>query len=985
MKSTPLPTYVIQFIFYIVKESIYFFVLLSFIVSTLGPFPLAQANEFRLPAPGEMVDLSSKFDLPVLKGIKLDPQNPFKFNFFVDRGDSGLSVETPLMASLLQKESEKLIKYFLASLTIPEKDLWVNLSPYEKNRIVPQEFGQTEMGRDLLAEDYILKQITASLIYPENQIGKEFWKKVYAQAQAKYGTTNIPINTFNKVWIIPEKAVVYEKDGVAFILENHLKVMLEQDYLSLSKHQSQPGDMALAVSPSRLPSKGALNAKAPQGNNPSTNEDVNSIGSQIVREIVIPALTKEVNEGKNFAQLRQVFYSLILATWSKKKIKDSIINKVYSNRNKIQGLTPTRGHVQVRTTKNVSPSRLPTNVGLQLKAPQGNNQSDVEYIYQQYIKAFKKGVFNYIKEEPVFPPPGGEGQVGGRIPRKYFSGGVAAYDMDRSIIPVDKIDPAQFTALKADRLVRVGGDMAMSIGELGASGLNPAQPPQKLGTKLPAKTPDKKKEKHHQLFGEDISDISENVELQKRMFVLLKEMLAGFSSENLNATNVQFKAHGLILLKSDVLPTDKTKILYIPNGTPPIEEDAYPNFASRGITKGKDVYKVTFEKSMDGLSPEAIRLVGRYLIIDEGMMTKLPISIGLLKHPIGMHGQSIRHFLLHTKGHPDVRLSISRFRYGTEDVYYELITSEGTDHMYKIRKHREISLDAGGYPLVASLDNLGNLYFSRAIPGKTVLVPADKAMNGGQVRIIDENRNKHLSTEEFNRLRNVIRYKVLDGVDPFPEVMASLPPRSPISEAVQMLWVMLKSGQKIDTHILALEYALSSGDQSEEELLSLLVPSNQREQFLPPGTETWRQKKFKIEMQLLFGIPAVLVLHSLIANFHHPSQFDDNTEPTPTNNVDGSTNIIGAPVENSSIPTNKVQQVEFNKTKGGIDLNPAQMSMQIKKEGEDFKFNFNGIEIDAAQVTGATFKIRTMTPVTNLPEILGLNQRASDRPDHSLS
>ena len=89
------------------------------------------------------------------------------------------------------------------------------------------------MGRDLLAEDYMLKQITASLIYPESQLGKEFWKKVYAQAQAQYGTTNIPINTFNKVWIVPEKAVVYENGGVAFVLENHLKVMLEEDYLSL--------------------------------------------------------------------------------------------------------------------------------------------------------------------------------------------------------------------------------------------------------------------------------------------------------------------------------------------------------------------------------------------------------------------------------------------------------------------------------------------------------------------------------------------------------------------------------------------------------------------------------------------------------------------------------------------------------------------------------------------------------------------------------
>ena len=71
-----------------------------------------------------------------------------------------------------KQEVTKLIKYFLASLTIPESDLWVNLSPYEKNRIIPQSFGLTEMGRDLLAEDYMLKQITASLIYPEDEIGK---------------------------------------------------------------------------------------------------------------------------------------------------------------------------------------------------------------------------------------------------------------------------------------------------------------------------------------------------------------------------------------------------------------------------------------------------------------------------------------------------------------------------------------------------------------------------------------------------------------------------------------------------------------------------------------------------------------------------------------------------------------------------------------------------------------------------------------------
>ena len=70
--------------------------------------------------------------------------------------------------------------------------------------------------------------------------------------------------------------------------------------------------------------------------------------------------------------------------------------------------------------------------------------------------------------------------------------------------------------------------------------------------------------------------------------------------------------------------------------------------------------------------------------------------------------------------------------------------------------------------------------------------------------------------------------------------------------------------------------------------------------------------------------------------------------------------------------------------KGGIDLNPAQMSMSVKKQGGDFRFEWNGQTFDAAQVTGATFTIRTMTPVTNLPQILGLNLEPANKPEQEI-
>ncbi len=339
------------------QKPISFFILLCFFVtSIIGPLPLVQAQDFALPAPGVMVNLSSKFNPPILKGIKVHPDNPFRFDFILDKGNSKLNNDE------LKEESTRLIKYFLASLTVPEQDLWVNLSPYEKNRIIPPSFGLTEMGRDLLAQDYMLKQITASLIYPDGHIGQEFWKRIYQEAAKRYGTTSVPVNTFNKVWIVPEKAVVYEnaKIATAYVVKSRLKVMLEQDYLSLEKH-------------------GGILSKGPQ------TKTTNQWGSQIVREVVIPELTKEVNEGQNFAQLRQAYNSLILAAWYKKKIRDSILSQVYADKKKVDGV--------------------------------GYQGSDIDAIYRRYLQAFKKGVFNYIKEE--IDPLNQE-----TIPRKYFSGGV---------------------------------------------------------------------------------------------------------------------------------------------------------------------------------------------------------------------------------------------------------------------------------------------------------------------------------------------------------------------------------------------------------------------------------------------------------------------------------------------------------------------------------------------------------------------------------
>jgi len=321
----------------------------AFLVNSLGPLPAYAQGVADLPLPGTMVNLSSAFEPVLIKGLKVHLDNPFLFDFIIDTGNTALQADD----AQLKEESNKLIKYFLAAMTVPEKDLWVNLSPYEKDRIIAPNLGQTEMGRDMLAQDYILKQLTASLIYPEKHLGKEFWDRVYSKAQQMYGTTQIPVNTFNKVWIVADRADVYERGNVAYVVGAHLKVMLEEDYLAKEKHQ---------------------------------NTQAASVSSQVVRSIILPAIEHEVNAGQNFAPLRQMFYSMILASWYKMALKDAILTQIYGNQSKVK-------------------------VGVNQDDPKAN-----EEIFQRYLKAYKKGVFNYIKEDvdQTSQQP---------IPRKYFSGG----------------------------------------------------------------------------------------------------------------------------------------------------------------------------------------------------------------------------------------------------------------------------------------------------------------------------------------------------------------------------------------------------------------------------------------------------------------------------------------------------------------------------------------------------------------------------------
>lgn len=317
--------------------------------------------------------LSENYDLAALKGIKYNPQNPYELQFVFVRGDS---------EKVSDEERARLIRLFLSALTIPEEKLWVNLSPYEGDRIVDEKVASTEIGEILLAQDYLLKQLSSSLTNPNTDLGKKYWKRVND-------------DSFNKLWISPNKISIYDSNNTVFIDDLELNVQTEEDYQAFK-----------------------INKITAQGS--STNA---------VRDLIVPEIKKDVNSGRNFAPLRQLINSVVLAQWFKHKFADSLYS-FYFNTEKLSGL-------------DIADAELK------------------DKVFNEYVDAFNAGAYKIIKKEK-------DQQTGCLLKKEYFSGGIRSSSINEMKISklalseiadnntyelsTVKMSPEQSSALSAENI-----------------------------------------------------------------------------------------------------------------------------------------------------------------------------------------------------------------------------------------------------------------------------------------------------------------------------------------------------------------------------------------------------------------------------------------------------------------------------------------------------------------------------------------------------
>jgi len=209
-------------------------------------------------------------------------------------------------------------------------------------------------------------------------------------------------------------------------------VMIEEDYLALKNNMNN-----FEIKTDKL--------------NEKEVKDINNFSLQIMKEMVLPVIEEEINQGKNFAYLRQIYYSLILAVWFKKKLKESIDN---SPKSEVLGPEPgddrqqaTGGHVLEK-------------IYLDKKKIEGIDTEDKKIkqkIYNQYLEAYKKGVYNYIKRDYDVPSQK-------YIQRRYYSGGMDLRGLSSSALSRQSFPSDFYATISSSSLSEVEVVLSPELG-----------------------------------------------------------------------------------------------------------------------------------------------------------------------------------------------------------------------------------------------------------------------------------------------------------------------------------------------------------------------------------------------------------------------------------------------------------------------------------------------------------------------------------------
>ncbi len=251
----------------LLRECIRFFlvVLLSF---NFLPYPSSISNYAFAQG---VVDNFSLF----LVGIKEDPDFGLRFVFKESSGESKqLNMDSKHVISFLKNGP---VKFFLIALSLPNSQMWVNLSPnLDETDVLGRQLGKTDLGRMFLFYDLMLKK-DAQRFMEELQCKSSAIDKMLA------GLSDISV----RFWIVPGRGLAAGGDDFIILKSASLSVDVEVE-----------------------------------GGSPMVRKNLESL----IREKVLPKLIDRVNNAKEYLGLRVIHRSIVLAQWYKIHKKNGVFS-----------------------------------------------------------------------------------------------------------------------------------------------------------------------------------------------------------------------------------------------------------------------------------------------------------------------------------------------------------------------------------------------------------------------------------------------------------------------------------------------------------------------------------------------------------------------------------------------------------------------------------------------------------------------------------
>jgi len=287
---------------------------------------------------------------------------------------------------------------FLTGLTLPESEFWVNLNPWEPDRIIEKDLEETDVGRIMLEADLQMKKDFCKYKNPcESEIGEEYWKLLDEKGEELIkecmnnhlgeikDINNVQFAPVTRHWIVPDRVEVYETDNEIYIVNATLNIYSEPVYED-STYEIVNQDAFFVSRPCKDDLSGAV-------------KEYGRYAKELEEEMILSLVVHEVNHGENYSDLRCVYNSLALAQWYKDKYRysPSIFTDFIDSKD-LMGL-------ESKSTWNA------------------------EDIWSDYVKSFEEGEFHCWKNETYQ-----EGDYIITSTKHYSSGGVDFGDIETSIV-----------------------------------------------------------------------------------------------------------------------------------------------------------------------------------------------------------------------------------------------------------------------------------------------------------------------------------------------------------------------------------------------------------------------------------------------------------------------------------------------------------------------------------------------------------------------